>query len=349
MTAQPALSYQGHYAGAVSRLASFVVDLVVSAGVFCVALAAISYGAQIITGNLVSWNHSTGVVAGLFAAWELAYFGFSWATNGRTPGMAVFGIRVVRTDGAVLEPRRATVRALVFPFSFLFCGLGFLGILVQREHRALHDLAAGSAVIYAWTALYQAPGGRRDRAAAGRGRAAGWRATTAKQAVLDFVHAVTAPDSPDFVAEPDRIAVFDNDGTLWTERPVYAQLAFALDRAAELGHDASLDLLAANGFSCWIFSGGGTDFMRAFASEVYGLPPYRVIGSVGATEFRDGPDGPELIKGHAIQVINDGPQKPSSIHVHVGQRPILAAGNTDGTSPCCSGPPPARTGPCSWS
>ena len=217
----------------------------------------------------------------------------------------------------------------------------------------------------------------------------GWRQTPAKQAVLDFVHAVTAPDSPDFVAEPDRIAVFDNDGTLWTERPVYAQLAFALDRAAELGHPASpdqlragglgalvelmklthagistdefaavcrrwlasarhprfgrpypamvyqpmlelLDLLAANGFSCWIFSGGGTDFMRAFASEVYGLPPHRVIGSVGATEFRDGPDGPELIKGDAIQVINDGPQKPSSIHAHVGQRPILAAGNTDG-------------------
>jgi uncharacterized RDD family membrane protein YckC len=151
VTAQPALRYQGHYAGAVSRLASFVIDIVVSAGIFCVALAAISYGAQVITGNLVSWNHSTGVVAGLFAAWELAYFGFSWATNGRTLGMAVFGIRVVRTDGAVLEPRHATVRALVFPFSFLFCGLGFLGILVQREHRALHDLAAGSAVIYAWT------------------------------------------------------------------------------------------------------------------------------------------------------------------------------------------------------
>ena len=75
----------------------------------------------------------------------------------------------------------------------------------------------------------------------------GWRETPAKQAVLDFVHAVTAPDSPDFVAEPDRIAVFDNDGTLWTERPVYAQLAFALDRAAELGHPASLDQLRAGG------------------------------------------------------------------------------------------------------
>jgi hypothetical protein len=176
---------------------------------------------------------------------------------------------------------------------------------------------------------------------------------------------------------------------LWTEQPSYAQLAFALDRAAELGHPVSLEqlhaggmpalvdlvklthagittgefdavcrgwlasarhprsgrpypamvyqpmlellsLLGRNGFSCWIFSGGGTDFMRAFASDVYGLPPHRVIGSVGATEFRPGPGGPELVKSEAIQVINDGPQKPSSIHTHVGQRPIVAAGNTDG-------------------
>jgi hypothetical protein len=55
-----------------------------------------------------------------------------------------------------------------------------------------------------------------------------------------------------------------------------------------------------------------------------------VIGSVGATEFRDGPAGPELVKSATIQVINDGPHKPASIHTHIGQRPILAAGNTDG-------------------
>ena len=171
MTAHQALSYQGHYAGPVSRLASFVIDLVVSAGVFCAALAAVSYGAQVTTGHLVGWNRSTSVVAGIFAAWELAYFGCSWATSGRTLGMGVFGIRVVRTDGAVLEPARATVRALVFPLSFLFCGLGFLGILVQREHRALHDLIAGSAVIYAWTVRLPSPPGRcgQPRTAPGAG------------------------------------------------------------------------------------------------------------------------------------------------------------------------------------
>jgi hypothetical protein len=66
--------------------------------------------------------------------------------------MAVLGVRVVRADGNRLDPWRGAVRALVFPLSFLFFGLGFLGILVQREHRALHDLIAGTAVIYAWDA-----------------------------------------------------------------------------------------------------------------------------------------------------------------------------------------------------
>ncbi len=91
-----------------------------------------------------------------------------------------------------------------------------------------------------------------------------------------------------------------------------------------------LGLLGGSGFSCWIFSGGGTDFMRTWTADVYDLPPHRVIGSVGETDFRVGADGPELVKSATIQVVNDGPQKPSSIHRHIGQRPILAAGNTDG-------------------
>ena len=98
-----------------------------------------------------------------------------------------------------------------------------------------------------------------------------WRETAAKRSIVEFAAAVTQPDSPDFVPEPDRVAVFDNDGTLWTEQPVYAQQPML-----EL-----LGLLDSSGFSCWIFSGGGTDFMRTWASDVYGLPPHRVIGSVG--------------------------------------------------------------------
>ena len=153
MTVQPAVvGYQGHYAGSVSRFTAFAIDLTASSAVFALALAAISYGVHVVTGNNVNWNRSNIVVAVIFVLWEFVYFGYSWAVSGRTFGMAALGIRVVGADGSVLEPRRGVVRALVFPLSFLLFGLGFLGILVQREHRALHDLIAGSAVIYSWDA-----------------------------------------------------------------------------------------------------------------------------------------------------------------------------------------------------
>ncbi|UXN60176.1 HAD family hydrolase [Phyllobacterium zundukense] len=57
-----------------------------------------------------------------------------------------------------------------------------------------------------------------------------WNDTAPKAAIVAFVEKVTKEGSTDFVAEPERIAVFDNDGTLWVEHPMYTQLAFALDR-----------------------------------------------------------------------------------------------------------------------
>jgi uncharacterized RDD family membrane protein YckC len=146
------VSSQGHYAGSVSRFLAYVIDLVASSGLFTLGLAGASLVAQVVTRHSVSWNRTNIVVAIIFVAWEFFYFGYSWAASGRTFGMAVLGVRVVRADGEGLDPWRGAVRALVFPLSFLFLGLGFLGILVQREHRALHDLIAGSAVIYAWDA-----------------------------------------------------------------------------------------------------------------------------------------------------------------------------------------------------
>src|SRR5262252_2284802 len=143
---------QGHYAGSVSRFLAYAIDLLASTGVFGLALAGISYAAQIVTGAQIHWNRQDIVVIVLYVAWEFFYFGYSWAVSGRTFGMAVLGVRVVRADGAAAEPRRGVVRALVFPLSFLLLGLGFLGILVQRERRALHDLIAGTAVIYEWDA-----------------------------------------------------------------------------------------------------------------------------------------------------------------------------------------------------
>ena len=146
------VSYQGRYAGSVSRFAAYAIDLTVSSVIFSLGLAAISYVAQVVSGHSVSWNRSNIVVVICFAVWEFIYFGYSWAVSGKSFGMAVLGICVVRADGTAVHPREGIVRALVFPLSFLFFGLGFLGILVQREHRALHDLIAGTAVIYAWDA-----------------------------------------------------------------------------------------------------------------------------------------------------------------------------------------------------
>jgi len=61
-----------------------------------------------------------------------------------------------------------------------------------------------------------------------------WNDGDAKQRILEFVDRVTDPGAPDFVPELERIATFDNDGTLWSERPVYFQLFFAVDRVKEL-------------------------------------------------------------------------------------------------------------------
>ncbi|WP_244441712.1 HAD family hydrolase [Rhizobium grahamii] len=61
-----------------------------------------------------------------------------------------------------------------------------------------------------------------------------WNDTAPKASIIAFVEKVTKEGSPEFVSEPQRIAVFDNDGTLWVEHPMYTQLAFALDRVKAL-------------------------------------------------------------------------------------------------------------------
>ena len=61
-----------------------------------------------------------------------------------------------------------------------------------------------------------------------------WNEGNAKQSVLAFVKKVTTPNAPAFVAPAERIATFDNDGTLWAEKPMYFQLFFALDRVKAL-------------------------------------------------------------------------------------------------------------------
>jgi uncharacterized RDD family membrane protein YckC len=146
------VSDQGNYAGSVSRFLAYAIDLGTSTVVFTLALAGVAFVIQVVTSHRVTWTRSDTLVGVLFVAWQFFYFGYSWAVASRSFGMYVLGLRVVRADGTEITPRQGVLRALVFPLSFLLLGLGFIGILVQHEHRALHDLIAGTAVVYAWDA-----------------------------------------------------------------------------------------------------------------------------------------------------------------------------------------------------
>jgi uncharacterized RDD family membrane protein YckC len=146
------VSLQGRYAGFASRFVAFLVDQGTAIGLFALFLAAISFAASVLTGKPIHWNRSDLLVTLAFVGWEFLYFAYSWAASGKTFGMAIFGVRVVRPDGTDASWRQAVVRTLALPLSFLFFGLGFLGILVGDKRRALHDVIAGTAVVYSWDA-----------------------------------------------------------------------------------------------------------------------------------------------------------------------------------------------------
>lgn len=146
------VSLQGRYAGFASRFVAFAVDQGVIIGVFALALAVIDFAASVLTGESIHWNRSDVWVVVAFVGWQFLYFAYSWAASGKTAGMAVFGVRVVRPDGTFVSGRQAVVRTLAFPLSFLLLGLGFLGIVVGDKRRALHDVIAGTAVVYSWDA-----------------------------------------------------------------------------------------------------------------------------------------------------------------------------------------------------
>ena len=143
---------QGHYAGFASRFTAYVVDAGVSTGLFVLALAVVSFAVSVVTNKSVNWNTSDTWVGLVFLVWLFIYFAYSWAASGKTFGMALLGVRVVRSDGADAGGRRAVVRTLAFPLSFLLLGLGFVGILLGSRRRALHDVIAGTVVIYSWDA-----------------------------------------------------------------------------------------------------------------------------------------------------------------------------------------------------
>jgi phosphoserine phosphatase len=233
---------------------------------------------------------------------------------------------------------------------------------------------------------------------------ASWIDGAVKTSIRAFVAAVTEEESADYVPPSDRIAVFDNDGTLWCERPLQVQFYFADDRLkarvaenpqlkdqlpykAFLEHDLPaikalgkkgllevaafahagltedefgraardwlatarhpklgklfpqltyqpqvelLNYLRTHGFTNYIVSGGGADFMRAFSEASYGVPCAQVIGSTVKTRFEIKDGRGELMKLAEINNFNDREAKVSNIGLHIGRRPILAFGNSDG-------------------
>jgi phosphoserine phosphatase len=239
-----------------------------------------------------------------------------------------------------------------------------------------------------------------------------WNPGATKDAVLAFVDRVTDPETG--LPPEERVAVFDNDGTLWCEKPMPIQLDFILRRlvamvkedpglaeqqpwkaAAErdyawfgtalakhyAGDDSDLPALAggilrafadisvddfagqaesflrgtshptlgrgylecayapmvqllgyleANGFTTYIVSGGGRDFMRPISAEVYGVPSERVIGSATALAYVPDENGGTIVRQAAPDYLDDGPEKPVRIWNRTGRRPVLAGGNSNG-------------------
>ena len=142
-----------------ARFGGFVIDIVVIAGVFALAGRTVEYLASAVFGASIELQ-DLPVVGGLvLVAWAVFYCAYPLAVGGRTLGMAVVGLRAVRADGSDLDLRAGpSCEVLAFPLSFLLFGFGFLLILLKRDRRALHDLVAGTAVVYAWDARAAASG-----------------------------------------------------------------------------------------------------------------------------------------------------------------------------------------------
>lgn len=147
----PAGQVSGHYAGAFTRLAAFVVDWFVIIGAYGLILSGTQFILQLLFGSDVVLDDIDIVWWWIgFAVWAFFYSTVGLTLTGRTIGKALVGLKVVARRGDPVGPGRAAVRVLFLPLSFALFGLGFLGILLGRERRALHDVIAKTAVVYDW-------------------------------------------------------------------------------------------------------------------------------------------------------------------------------------------------------
>lgn len=152
---------------------------------------------------------------------------------------------------------------------------------------------------------------------------ASWNDGPARRAIVDFVRITTDKASPSYVPPADRIATFDQDGTLWTEQPLFTQVMFALDRARAL---------APNGFRTYMVNGGGQEFMRVYAERVYDIPPEQIIGSSIVMQYEMKSGQSVLMRLPKVFFIDDHDGKAVGINLFIGKRPYTAFGNSDGGS-----------------
>ena len=145
-----AASFQGHYAGAVSRLLAYAADTFLIGVLYTAGLALLRFAIDAAT----PWTldvEGLAFAAGALA-WAALYYGSSWVGFARSPGMSLLGLRIVRSDGSELDRRHALVRLVAFPLGFLTLGLGFVGIVLGRTRQAIYDHIADTAVVYDWDA-----------------------------------------------------------------------------------------------------------------------------------------------------------------------------------------------------
>jgi uncharacterized RDD family membrane protein YckC len=143
---------QGHYAGAVSRLVAFAADIGASWGLYLLFSALLDFAVRLVSGHSYTLTNHRIAAFSVLGVWLFLYFSYQWAVSGKTLGMALFGIQVVTAEGGPITPRQAVLRTIGLALTLLTLGIGFLGIVYQRERRALDDFVAGTAVVYDWDA-----------------------------------------------------------------------------------------------------------------------------------------------------------------------------------------------------
>jgi uncharacterized RDD family membrane protein YckC len=143
---------QGHYAGAVSRLVAFGADVGILWGLYLLLQGLANTAIRLITGHPYTITNHRILALVILVIWLFFYFAYQWAVSGKTLGMAILGVQVVTVDGGPIAVRQAILRTIGLGLCILTLGIGFLGIIFQRERRALDDFVAKTAVVYDWDA-----------------------------------------------------------------------------------------------------------------------------------------------------------------------------------------------------